>query len=812
MHLLLFFGLLLACEPVYAEVAVVGRVVEENGRGVPSASVRFRPAQDAAGEEVTAIAGEDGDFKVQLPRAGAYAVSVAHPGFFLLDVKSLEVIGDSQLLEFVLNHATGVSEAIEVRGESGGLHPDLVESKDTLTSADLINLPFRGRDIGSALNLMPGVVQDSFGSVHLSGSAVNQVLYTLDGFNITDPISGTLEARLNVDGVRSIDYSSGRYSPEFGKGSAGVVAINTHMGTDRWQYNATNFVPGVDTASGLHIGAWSPRVEVSGPIVKRRIWFSESSEAVYSMLVVPDVAGRNRTPSMRVDNLLRTQINATSRDLLFASFLANATYVPGSGLGALDPYSTTVNRRSRTWFTSFKHDHHFAGGALFEWGYAEYRALHRQIPQGVDYYQMTPYGRRGNFFVNSTERSIRRQFLTNLLPRTFHLGGVHQLKAGTDMDRVDYDVVNRRTGYEQFGLNHQLLSLVTFGGSGVFSRPNLEASSYLVDSWKVRPWLNIEAGIRQDWDELLRNVVFSPRLAVAASPFGWKNTRLAAGYAVTRDSTSLAEFSRPLDQYGVTVNYDSTGQVLNGPAVTWYRIGNWHLKTPLYRNWTASVEQTLPRRTTLRVNYQRKRSQDGLTYLSEPATADPSINAIFDLHNFRRDIIDSAGVSVRQEFGKHYEWMASYTRSRALSNSVISLSVDEPLWVPNNVGRMPWDSPNHILGWGYFPTPWSDWSVACLADLRDGFPFSVMTDYGAVVGAVNSHRYPDYFNLEVHLERRLRLGKRRVALRGGFTNITNHQNPTAVNNIIGGPEFLQFYGSQTRHLVFRLRWLGTGEY
>ena len=56
--------------------------------------------------------------------------------------------------------------------------------------------------------------------------------------------------------------------------------------------------------------------------------------------------------------------------------------------------------------------------------------------------------------------------------------------------------------------------------------------------------------------------------------------------------------------------------------------------------------------------------------------------------------------------------MVSYTRARALSNSVISLSVDEPLWVTNNVGRMPWDTPNRFLAWGHFPTPWRDWSVA----------------------------------------------------------------------------------------------------
>jgi hypothetical protein len=51
----------------------------------------------------------------------------------------------------------------------------------------------------------------------------NQVLYTLNGFNISDPVSGRFTTRLPVESVRSVEYSSGRYSAEFGKGSAGAL-------------------------------------------------------------------------------------------------------------------------------------------------------------------------------------------------------------------------------------------------------------------------------------------------------------------------------------------------------------------------------------------------------------------------------------------------------------------------------------------------------------------------------------------------------------------------------------------------------------
>ena len=121
---------------------------------------------------------------------------------------------------------------------------------------------------------------------------------------------------------------------------------------------------------------------------------------------------------------------------------------------------------------------------------------------------------------------------------------------------------------------------------------------------------------------------------------------------------------------------------------------------------------------------------------------------------------------------------------------------------------MPWDAPDRFMGWGYFPTPWPNWAVAGMLEMGQGFPFSVQHDDGAVEGAVNSYRLPSIFSLDLHLERRFHMGKHRVALRGGFTNITNHRSPTVVNNTIGAPQFMQYFGTPGRHAIFRLRWIG----
>jgi hypothetical protein len=84
-------------------------------------------------------------------------------------------------------------------------------------------------------------------------------------------------------------------------------------------------------------------------------------------------------------------------------------------------------------------------------------------------------------------------------------------------------------------------------------------------------------------------------------------------------------------------------------------------------------------------------------------------------------------------------------------------------------------------------------------------------DTGEIVGGVNSWRFPVNFGLNVHVERKLKLGKYRFAVRAGINNVTNTANASGVNNVIDSPNFLRLYGREGRHAVFRLRWLRQGE-
>jgi len=131
---------------------------------------------------------------------------------------------------------------------------------------------------------------------------------------------------------------------------------------------------------------------------------------------------------------------------------------------------------------------------------------------------------------------------------------------------------------------------------------------------------------------------------------------------------------------------------------------------------------------------------------------------------------------------------------------------------PQAPGPYPWDAPNRFLSWGFVPffkLPLvHELDLAYSTEARTGFPFSVNNDLQELVGPPGSHRFPNYFSLNLHLEKRFRLFGYYWALRGGFDNITDHQNPYVVNTDINSGQFLTFSSYDRRAFTARIRFLG----
>ncbi|MGH9659806.1 MAG: carboxypeptidase regulatory-like domain-containing protein, partial [Bryobacteraceae bacterium] len=331
--------LFLTAASLAAQVKVAGKVADENGVAVAGARVEFR-RQSA----VAAVSDLAGRFALDLPAAGSWSVHAERPGFFVFDGPAQLSAGDNQI-QITLNHAQEFFQQVDVAYSAPAIDLQQPAEQKQLTGVEILEVPYpASQDVRNAMPLFNGVVQDTSGRLHFNGGSSDQTYFSLDGFNVSDPVTGRFDARLNIESVRSIDYDAGRYSADKGRGSAGAVDLKTSMGDDRWRFGSTNFIPGVSTRDGLHLNKWTPRLKVSGPIARGRAWFHNGFDAFYDVDTIDGLPrGENRSRALTLSNLTRAQFNLTPANIVTASLLYNYTDADRTGLSFLEPAETTVN-------------------------------------------------------------------------------------------------------------------------------------------------------------------------------------------------------------------------------------------------------------------------------------------------------------------------------------------------------------------------------------------------------------------------------------------------------------------------------------
>ena len=591
-----------------------GRVTDENDAPVAGARISVRPATPSSIDRWQALTDPAGIFKLNLPAPGDYLVDVQREGYY--ELKNRPVHIDTALeLTLVINNVHEVFQSVDVNEQPSHVDIAQTSSEEHLTGTEILDVPYpNSHSLMNTLELMNGVVLDQTGGPHFNGSSQNQMLYLLNGFNLTNPISGQFESTLAPEAVRSLDFSSGRYSPEYGKGTAGVLAIRTENGTDAFHYTATDFIPGIHIQQGVRIGDWYPRIGVSGPIVRGRAWFSDTVESEFTNALVTSLPpGQDTHTGWAGSNLLHSQVNLSPKNILYADFLINVDNQNHYGLSPLDPVSTTQTVHSREYFGSLK-DQIYIGRVLLEFGYAHNEFSDSQAPQGNSPYVFSPQGRSGNYFVTSTDSAARDQFLVHGYAPRFTFLGTHQIEAGADGDLLRYNGDFHRTSYEVLGISGQLLSQTSFAGSGLFGVHDKEADAWLLDTWRLSKSFQINAGFRQDWDQLVHDYGWSPRVAFSWAPLGESHTRVSGGYSITRDAVPLDPFGRVLDQTGLTTTYTS-GVPVGPPTPSTFTLGP-NLKLPKATNWSAAVDREITTHLNASVSYLRRRGTDGFDFVS----------------------------------------------------------------------------------------------------------------------------------------------------------------------------------------------------
>ncbi len=780
-------------------------VVDENGVVVPSARLVLTHGEGVVRGETNYA----GRYEFSGLPAGAYQLRVEKEGFYALVHNEVDV-GQAESVEVTLNHQREFVERVDVIYSPPAVDPARTTSNQTLSREDILNVPYNvTRDVRYALPLLPGVLQDAFSQIHIDGSSTRQIYDELDGFNITDPVSGLFTARVNVDAIRSVDVQSSRYPVEYGKATGGIVSLKTGMGDDRFRFLATDFFPSLQSRKGLQLSNWTPRGTFSGPLRKGKAWFLLAPEGEYDLTIVQELPpGADRGSAWRFGNLAKAQVNLTPANILTGSFLFNDYYSQHAGISRLTPEESTVNLTDSAYLLTLRDLAYFANGVLLESGLAWTRFRDQSLPLGNQPYVITPDVARGSYFEAAHRYSDRLQMTADLVLPPVRRHGRHEFKVGTDIDRITFNQSAERQPFTIVRADGTLARQVTFPASPAFSQTNTELAAYAQDRWSPSDRLLIEPGVRLDWDEIVRGVLVSPRLASSFMLTHDGNTKLVAGVGTYYDASDLQIISQPKAGERIDSFYDKTGQTLLGPPVaTSFRAGSGNISAPRVLNWSVGLEHRFATTTYLRVGFVQKRGYNEWTYVNPVAKSTVPLSNTFVFSDSRRDKYDAFQIQARRAFKGNHMVFASYVRSSARSNAVVNFNVDNPVFSQQAGGPLPWDAPNRFISWGWLPFWWR-LDAAYSLDWHSGFPFSVVNENQQLVGPPGSMRFPVYFALNLAFERRFTFLGYQLAVRAGVDNITNRHNPSFVDNNIDSPHFLTYAALEGRALTARIRLLG----
>ena len=786
---------------------LVLRVRDENGVPVVTAKAYLY----AEGARLIAVGETDFAGRVALTglSSGLYQIRVEKQGFYGGKLDQVEV-GKTESLDLILLHEHEIRESVDVTNSPPAIDQTRTVASETIGARELINIPYpTSRDFRSVLPFLPRVHRGLNGQVHINGSASYQVFYALDGFNISHPSSGMLELRVSPDALRTIELQSTRYSAEYGKASGGVLNLTTGMGDERYRVTATDFMPSVQFIRGFSLNSWTPRLAFSGPIRKGRAWFYSAADADVGLDIRIDLPkGADRNQAWRWNALGKGQVNLSPTHLLNVSFLKNQFHSEYSGLSINLPQGSTPELKQEAYLFTLKDQIFRANGLRIETGVAASQFRSDILPRGSLPYQLTPATTRGSYFKKSETLSRRFQGLVNITLSPSQWRGRHEVKLGADVNQIDYERRLARSPINILRADNTLSRRIDFDGSPLARRDNFEIGAYLQDRWAISNRLLVEGGMRFDRDAIVGRLLASPRLSASALLTKNGETRLAFGTGLFYDASNPDFLTRPLEGRRVDQFFALDGRTPSRQSVeTAFILNERRLKAPRFFSWSMEFERKLPAEIYLRTEWIGRRGVNGYAFELQGNPQPNQPTTTLELGNTRNDRYDALTLTARRSFKENYHLFASYTRSSARTNAVLDFSLDTPIYSPQRGGPLDWDAPHRLISWGWTPLV-KKFDLLYSVDWRSGYPFSVINQDRRLIEDPNSRRFPPYFSLNLHAERRVRLFGLNLALRAGFNNITNRQNAAQVDNNINSPQFLRFNSIQGRTFNGRIRFLG----
>ena len=734
------------------------------------------------------VTDDQGRYSFASVATNTYQIDVTAPG--LTGSNTVTLVSGTALEVPVELRLEAVKELVTVTGSAEPPVSTYSSDQSVISKSTSLNAPNKQDSVDSLLPLIPGVVRGPDGLINMKGARTSQGGSLVNSANATDPVTGNAAMNLPIDVVESVKVIANPYDPEFGRLTGAVASVETVTGNyDAFHATVQNLFVRPRKRDGDFIGIESatPRMTVTGPLVKNKIAFTQSFEYRFIRTPVSSLPQLQRDMKFEGFNSF-SQVDATltERQSLTASFALYPQKLNYLGLNTFTPQASTPDLHQRGYMGSVQHRYAMDAETLLVSQFSYKRFDADVTPNSTDPYQLLIETTNGGFFDHQHRETYRTEW-----QETYQFGahgflGSHQFKVGTDFAHSDYDGRIEFLPVSIMGVSDLPVERIAFGPASRFDIRQNEIAWFVADKWVPFRRLTLDLGLRFDRDSVTNSTNAAPRGGFALMLTRDAKTLLKGGAGLFYDRVPLNIASFPLLPDRTIESLAPTGEVLSSVAYVNTVTG---LRNPRSVGWNVEIDRQVTSVFLLRGGFQERNTARDFVLMPE------TNHGILSLSNGGRSFYREFQLTGQYKI-RRGTLNASYVRSKAIGNlndfnqffGNDAVAVIEP----DARARLPFDAPNRFLAWGQWELPFKLRLLPVL-DIHTGFPYSLIDQSREFIGPRNAERFPRFasFDLQVTRPISVPLPHEKFKARVGFSvfNLLNRFNPRDVQNDVDSDRF-----------------------
>ena len=790
-------------------------VVDANNQPIANATVSVTVADTLV---TTVTTDQAGMASVELPAFGVYQLHISKKGYLVADSATEVIAGrDMPSVDVMLTTVDLSQQSVDVKDTADNPVTDDRGAQQNLPTAQAKVSPTRPVTLTDALPLIPGIIRGQDGSVKIAGFGEDHSALLVNSVDVTDPATGGFGLSVPIDSVETVQVSVMPYLAQYGRFTAGVVTAETRRGGDKWDYSLNDPLPEWRIRSDHLEGVKSatPRFNVSGPLVKGKLYFLEGAEyLLYKNGVRTLPYPENQSTSQAINSFSQMDWLINKNQTLTTSLHFAPHSLDYVGLNYFDPQPVTPNGDFHEATATIMHRWSLGGG-LLQSILAETSVSSDVSPQSHSQLMvLQPTGNSGNYFSQEARNSARYEWIENYTVRPLHFAGEHTIQIGSVVSHSE----NQGQFYARPVLlqngSGRMLQRIDFVGGKPFDLSDLEPAFFVQDHWVLNPHFAFDAGVRYEAQSITSTTRTAPRGGFVWSPDSKLTVR--GGMGIFYDSV-------PLDIYAFNsypsqriTNYGADGLPVGSPV--YYinltdqavqskfpfidrrdKTGNF---APYSVAWNVEGERPLNRMLTLQLKFLQSWAQGMITL--QPEMVDGRHAMVLgsggSAETRQMEFTSRVGANANRQF--YFSYVRQYAYGDVSSAANYLGNFPYPVVRSGLVSALPSEIPNRFLLWGTYSLP-KRFMVNPHLELRNGFPYQptdALQQWVETTGP--QYRYPRYFSADMAVAKDFQVRQEHaVRLTVTMQNITNHFNPLQVHSNIADPQYGQFFGNYDRKLL-----------